>query len=399
MFERAPHVRLLTGTAWVTLIFFAMTSALLSVCLKRIGQEFEISYKLKGALAPARALALASSGFFCAYLADRIGKKGLMVGASVIIASCMLWVANCGSYAELVAGVLVMGIGLGCVEALVSPLIAELHPDSVATHLNLLHAFYPLGLAVSAMGVGLALRMGARWQTPFAFSALPVLAIGSVYLVSRFPQSHRTRRGRPLAVRTILRTPMFWVLAVSMILVAGSEGSLLYWGPHFVQSEYGASAVAGGAMLTVFGLTMAGGRFVMSGVVRRFSLGRVMVITALVGAGGTLALVLVDGERFSFVMMALSGVFCAVFWPGVLAMATDRIATGSSVLLAMLTMSGSLGFGIHPSLVGALADARGEDLRAGMLLIPLGFALAGLVLLPVAWQERPQPAAGADIEA
>lgn len=381
--EQRPHVRLLTANSWATLIFFALTSTLLAVCLKHIGDEFGIGYGLKGRLAPVRSLALAIAAFGCGYLADRIGKKHLMAVSMFCIAGGVFWVARCSTYAGLMTAMLLMGFGLGGVEGLVSPLIAELHPRSVSTQLNVLHAFYPTGLMLTAAVAGAALKLGATWRSLFNVSVLPIAAIGVVYLLCRFPEETHAERRKPLRVRGILRNPTFWVLALIMMLTAGSEGSLLYWGPNFLAAEYGSSALVGGAGVAVFGGAMAVGRFGMSAALRVCRLERLMLGMAVLGGLGTLGLVLIDHLWTSVVLMAMAGLFCAAFWPNVLSLANEQIAAGSSTLLAMMSVAGIVGFGGGPALVGVVAEGQGADLRAGMALVPMGFALAGLLLIPV----------------
>jgi fucose permease len=146
-----------------------------------------------------------------------------------------------------------------------------------------------------------------------------------------------------------------------------------------VQSEYGASVVVGGSMLAVLGLSMAASRFALSGAARRFSLGPLMVVMALAAAGATAGILLVHSLRLTVVLLAIAGLFGAVFWPCVLALGTEKIGAGSSLLLAMLTTTGTLGFGIHPSLVGLMARARGDDLRFALALVPISFALSAVV--------------------
>jgi len=381
--ERRANVRVLTATAWLSFMFFALTSTFLSVSLRSIGEEFTVNYRLQGALAPVRSLSLAVMAFVCGYVADRIGKKWLMAGAMFVIAGGVYWVAHCRDYTALIVAMLVMGAGLGGIEGLISPLVAELHPRSVATHMNVLHAFYPTGLALSAVVAGLALRLGATWRGLFGAAVLPICAIGLVYLLCRFPEESVVERRKPLTVRSILSSPTFWLLSFIMALTAGCEGSLTYWGPSFLQAEYGSSALLGGVGLAVFGVTMAIGRFGMGGLVRVLPMERVMLGMAVTGGLGTLVLVLVQHVWLSVVLMAMSGLFCAAFWPCILSLATEKIAAGSSTLLAMLSVAGIIGFGGVPSLVGQVAETCPAGLRAGMALIPMGFALSGLFLIPV----------------
>ncbi len=380
---RAPHVRILTVTSWLTIALFALTSTFLAVSLQDIARDFGISYRLQGALSPVRSAALAVAAFTCGYAADRIGKRWLMGIAMFLVAGGVLAMAASSSYGALVGAVLVLGMGLGGVEGLVSPLAAELHPRSVATHLNVLHAFYPTGVMLCAGIAGVALRFGVGWRHLFTAAAIPIGGVGVVYLFCRFPAESPEERRAPIPLAVILRNPVFWGLAAIMMLTAGSEGSLTYWGPSLLQREYGSSALVGGMGLAVFGATMAAGRFGASGVVRFVRIEALMLGMALLGALCTLGLVTFNSERASVALMAASGLFCAAFWPSVLSLANEKIAARSSTLLAMISVAGIVGFGGIPSLVGWFAEISTGGLRSGMSLVPMCFGLAGLFLIPV----------------
>ena len=54
--------------------------------------------------------------------------------------------------------------GLGDLEAVASPLVADLHPDTVELHMRVLHAFFPLGIVISSLLAGAALDAGVPWR-------------------------------------------------------------------------------------------------------------------------------------------------------------------------------------------------------------------------------------------
>ncbi len=377
--ERKASVWLLTVTSWLVMMVFALTHALLSTPLKQIGEDLGLGYDRLGALATPRALALAITALLTGYAADRVGKRWFLVGGMLVIALALVCAGAGGTYAALMGAMFVLGMGLGCLEALLSPLVADLHPRAVAAHMNVLHGFFPLGLAGSSALVGIALERGVRWQTAFAVGALPAAALAVMFLVVRFPQMHRGKRAAPLPVRTILTSRRFWLLAATMALTAGGEGVLVHWSPSFIETEYAGSGVAAKWGLTVFGLAMAGGRFGAGWVVRRFPLIPLMVAMAGASAAASLALAVVPSLAATLVSLALVGLFSGTFWPSILALGSEQIAKGSATLFAALAVAGIAGFGLSPLAVGVVAQHAG--LRVGMGLLPVGFVLSALALI------------------
>jgi fucose permease len=166
-----------------------------------------------------------------------------------------------------------------------------------------------------------------------------------------------------------------------MALTAGSEGSLLYWSSNFVQDAYKMNAKVGATGLVAFTIAMAVGRFIIGVVARYIPLRRIMLALIFATAAASFGLVAVHSLPVSLVCFVLSGLGIACFWPSILTVATQRIAVGSATLLAMLSMSGILGFGVLPWSVGQLADRFG--LRTGLVLVPCALAVAGAALIVV----------------
>ena len=369
----------LTVAAWLSLIVFAGTSATTAVCLENIGRDFEVGFARRGALPLARAGVLAAFTFVFGYLADRVGQRWLLGTAMFVVSLALLGMAGSTSYRALVSWVLVLGAGLGGLEALASPLTADLHPDRVDTHMNVLHGFFPLGLVLTSIFVGLALEYGAHWCVPFLVISVPAFVVALMFLTGTYPSRRPCETHGPLSVAAILGMPMFWLLAVVMMFTAGTEGSLLFWGPSFIRTEYDASALVGASGMTTFGTAMAAGRFTTGLAARFVGLPRLMVGLCLFCAAVTLSLAIVDSLPASLLFLTLAGVGVASFWPSILAIATRRIAAGSATLLAMLSVAGIVGFGVIPWLVGLLGDRFG--LRAGLALLPAGLTVACVALI------------------
>jgi len=373
-----PGVRFLTATAWASFLVFASTSTLLAVCLKQIADEFGIGFGLRGALTPVRASVLAFSALASGYAADRFGKRKLLAAGMLLIGLGLLQVRLSGTYLAVLAGILLLGSGLGFLEAIVSPLVAELHPTDVAAQMNLLHGFYPLGIVASSLAAGAALQAGLGWRRLFGLAALPAALTGLAFLAGRYPRGMPHKQLGMAGVRQILRERTFWLLAAAMGLTAGAEGVFAFWTPNFIELEYRGPAMLGAAGLMAFSIALAVGRFGSSAVSRRVPLRSLMIGLAWLGAAAAACFAVIDSLPASLAAVGVAGLCSACFWPGILSLANERIIGGSATLLAMISVAGIVGFGTVPYLVGLLADAF--DLRTGMSIVPLSYAGAALVL-------------------
>ncbi|MFO7956136.1 MAG: MFS transporter [Candidatus Brocadiia bacterium] len=387
--ERSVTARYLTVAAWLSLIVFAVTSTLLSVSLRHIGTDFGAGYAQRGALSLVRAVVLAFSALIVGRAADWLGKKWFLSIGMAVTAFGLAWAGFSQSYWWLLAGMVFIAAGLGSLEALVSPLVAELQPEKVAPNMNLLHAFYPAGIVLTSPLVGGALDAGVAWQLPFGLAAAPALLVAALFATGRYPDAEKADRKRPMALGLILKNPRFWLLAVAMVLGAGCEGSLFYWTPNFIETEYGKAALVGAAGLMLYSGTMAVGRFGMGIVTRFVSLNRMLVVLAAVGALASGALALVDSLPATLVLLGVAGLCVASFWPGTLSLAARDISVSSSTVYAMLAMAGIFGFGFAPYGVGLVGEWWG--LRAGLWVVPCAFIGATVIFtMALRGAERPR---------
>jgi len=387
--ERPVTSRYLTVAAWLSLVVFATTSTLLSVSLKHIGTDFSAGYAQRGALGLVRSVVLALSALAAGRAADWLGKKWFLSVGMGVTAFGLIWAGLSHGYWWLLFGMVFIAVGLGCLEALVSPLVAELHPHQVAAHMNLLHAFYPAGIVLASPLVGAALDGGMSWQVPFGLAAAPALLVGTLFAIGHYPDAERARRKRPIAMRVILKNPRFWLLAVAMVLGAGCEGSLFYWTPNFIETEYGTAALVGAAGLMLYSGTMAVGRFGMGIATRFVPLNRMLVVLAAVGTLASGALAVVDSLPATLVLLGVAGLCVASFWPGTLSLAARDISVSSSTVYAMLAMAGIFGFGFIPYGVGLVGEWWG--LRAGLRVVPFAF-VGATVIFSVALRRSERPA-------
>jgi predicted MFS family arabinose efflux permease len=380
--DRPPTVRWLTASVCAAFLVYACTPTLLAVSLKRIGEDLGLAYGAQGALVLVRALALGAITLLAGFLADRWGKHFILTTAMFLTAAGMLCVGHSAGLVGLMAGIIVTSVGLGGLEALNGALVSDLYPHAVDSRVNVVYAFYPCGVVVSSLAVGAALDAGVHWRVPFALLAIPSVLVMAMYWLGRYPVPSSSAGTERLTVRRILADPRYWLLTLAMLLTAGTMGSMVYWGPSFLQDVYGTSAKGGSAALAAFMVAMAVGRFGTGAATRLAPLLRIMVAMAALATGCTLVIVLVDNLAVTLVAYVLAGLGIACFWPGLVALGVSRIGAGSATLLAMISSAGILGFGFVPAGVGLLASRW--SLRPALGTCPVAMAVTVALLAALA---------------
>jgi len=379
-----PSVTLLTTAACGSLLVYASTSALFAVSLKTMGDDIGFEFARKGMLSGARTCVLAISTFSAGYVADRIGKKWLLAGSMIVIAGVLLGAGYATHYAHLVIAAMLLGASLGNEEALLTPLFAELHPRTFASRVRMLHGFYPTGAAISYVVVGCALAAVANWHVPFRVAAIFPVLVAVMFMAGRYPDAHREHRPAPIPVRDILGRRAFWGLAAAMFFTAGAEGGLFWWMPNFIQDNYGKQPLAASLSVAAFGVAMAVGRFTVAVAARRRSVDAFMLVAAVV-ASVCAMLLQVKSFGLNIASLAVLGVFSACFWPGILALGADRISRRSGTMFGLIGVTGVLGFGLTPAMMGlaaqwAVRHGRSGP-RVGLALIVFGLVAAAFTFM------------------
>ncbi|MFQ5811056.1 MAG: sugar MFS transporter, partial [Armatimonadota bacterium] len=374
--SNVAYARLMAASA-VGMIAFGASVAIPSVCLEAIGREFGLNFEQRGLLTTARMGALLASLLTVGYLGDRLGKRHFLFWGGVLIAAGQAATARAARYGALLGGNAVSGLGKGVMEALVNPLVAQLNPHRSARVLNIINGLFSVGLVLAALTTGEVLQAGKSWRVSFWLWVPPALVCAGLYVTRRYPAIGAAQReaGHP---RRFLRDPLFWPLLVGMALGGGCEAGLTSWGPNFVEHELGASARSGAWAMVLFGTFMAAGRFTGSGLVARLTPPRMMMASAAACGLTTVGLCFVEDLWGAWALFALGGLFVACFWPTILAVASDNIATGSAALFAALAAGGIGGCVVFPWAIGALGDAFG--LRGGIILLPASMVVQVVVL-------------------
>lgn len=137
--------------------------------------------------------ALSIVGF--SLIIDRIGYKKSMVFAFLchLISIGLTIFAN--GYWMLYVGTFFFALGNGAAEAVINPVVASLYPKEKTKWLNILHAGWPIGIAISGLlGIGL-IALDINWRVIIGFILIPAIAYGVLIIKQTFPLNERVKAG------------------------------------------------------------------------------------------------------------------------------------------------------------------------------------------------------------
>jgi MFS family permease len=325
-------------------------------------------------------------------LADRWGAKPFALLGNLLIALSLVAAAFAPTYAWLGGAIFFLGLGAGCIDMVLSPVVAALNPTRRSAALNWLHSFYCVGAVMTILAGTLALRAGLGWRA----ACLMLVPLPAGLLVAFSSQTFPALSGEDgrMSLRSLLRRGWFWGALAAIFLGGATEAGMVQWLPAYAETTLRYPAWVGGVGLLLFSVAMAGSRMAVGAVGSRVDPYRVMAW----GCGFSV-LLFFAGAFLPVPWLALTACIAVGFtgsslWPTMLAVTADRYPQGGASMYGGLAALGNAGGICMPWIVGWVADRR--DLHWGLAVS----ALAPALMLPIVLRlraSRASPQAGAGV--
>ena len=360
----------------------ALFTAALSAALRAaVANDIRIAFlepidTLRSAALIGQALGVAFLGFAATLfvvspLLDVIGmKRVLLAAAAAFILGTLATVLaghlaqGMGVYWIIWAGMLLSGIGWGCVEASINPMTTTLYPDDRIHRLNVLHAWWPAGLIVGGLiGVGIS-KIGLSWQAALIIVIVVSLIFGFLCLGTQFPQTERSQAGVSSSdmLKEVLRRPSFLIWFGAMFLTAASELAPGQWVDIALSHTVGMR----GILLLVY---VSGLMFVMrhfaGPLAHRLSAVGLLWVSSALAALGLYLLSNASSPVTGLLAATVWGAGVCFMWPTMLAAVADRYPRGGAWMMGLMGSAGALSIYFVLPQLGGIFDRVKVDAAGG----------------------------------
>lgn len=359
---------------------YAASATATPIILVTLSRELGFGLTGAGVLEVARSalifLTLLGSGFLSAHL----GKVRALAGASFFLGVGLLMYSQAPVYALVLFALALMGIGGGVIEALINPLVEELHREDAGRYLNIINGFWSVGVLMTMIVGGEVLTWTGEWRPLILMICGISLVCGSLFLALRKTGASRPRI--PLRdvwghKADILRHRGFWFFSFMMFFGGAAEGVFTFWVASYVQLVQGGSPRMAGVSAALFSLGMIVTRFGGGFLVHQQHLLRFIRASILLGSVVSVLFPLVSSGIFFYSLLFLAGCSVACFWPSLQALAVERLPLDSTSLFILLSCGGIAGFSFASWSIGLLAEYT--SLKHAFFVVP-GFFLSLLAL-------------------
>lgn len=273
------------------------------------------------------------------------------------------------AYTGIMTAVVLYAIGGGIIEVLISPIVEACPTTKKEAAMSLLHSFYCWGhlgvvllstLFFRLCGIGNWRILACLW------AMIPFLNMIYFMLVPIYPIVAEHER---LPLGALVRQKAFWLIIVLMVCAGASEQAMSQWASAFAESALAVSKTVGDlAGPCAFAFCMGTARALYGKYSDHLPLKRMMTISAILCIACYAVTVFAGNPILGLIGCALCGFSVGIFWPGTFCIAAVAIPGGGTAMYALMALAGDFGCSSGPTVVGMVANALGDRLKAGLLI-------------------------------
>jgi fucose permease len=370
--------------AYLAFISLGLPDGLLGVGWPSIGTEFHVATDAVGLLLFAGTAGYLVSSVAAGFSIARLGVGRLLAGSTALAALALAGYAASPAFAFLVPCALIAGFGGGAIDAGLNAYAAGAFGPR---HMNWLHAFFGLGVAIGPLIMTAVLSGGRSWHWGYG-----IVASGQVLLALAFavtarswaqhrPQTPERAPGQapaPTRIAVTLAIPAVWLSAAAFAVYVALEVTAGLWAFLFLTEGRGVSAAIAGICVSAYWASLFVGRVVQGFVVERVGVTRILAGSLLGLLTGSM-LVTVPGPAWLAVAgLMVVGFAAAPVFPLLTLTTADRVgAAHADRTIGVQIGASGLGGALIPAGIGVIIDRVGEQ-ALGPALMALSLALLGL---------------------
>ena len=351
-------------------------------------REFSVTLEKLGLLVAVSFLVQMTVDLLASRFGDRLGYRAGSIAAHVaavlgLVSLSVLPYCLPDPYVGLMIGTVLMAIGGGLIEVLISPIVDAFPGEKKPGIMSLLHSFFSWGfLAVVLLSTVYFAVCGIdAWRWLPLLWAIPPFVTGVLFCFVPLPDPKVEVGGSRTVLRRLFSSSSFWLMMLLMLCAGSAEIAASQWASLFAEVGLGVPKAVGDLLGPCgFALLMALSRVYYAGGRRAKDMTRSLTVCSLGCVGGYLLIVLSPWPLISLAGFCVCGLSVGLMWPGVLSLGAAEFPMGGTAMFSLLALCGDIGCSIGPGLVGGISNALQ---RVGQpTLVALKWGIAAATLFP-----------------
>ena len=297
------------------------------------------------------------------YIVPKLGYRKCVVLAQACSCAgfiCLGILPNVMSpYMGLVLSIILLAVGSGFIEVLISPICEALPSSNKAGSMSFLHSFYCWGQAATVIITTLLLVLLGRdnwFYIPFIWAILP--AVNTVLFSFAPILELEGDKNHSFKLTSVLKNKYFYLFLLLMFCAGASEISMVQWSSFFVETGFSVDKWLGDILgPCMFAIFMGIGRVAYAIFGKKVHPNTIIMVFALICTLTYLTVAFSNIPAISILACAICGLSVSVMWPGVFSSAAEKFKGSGASLFSVLAIFGDLGCATLPWIFGIVSDA------------------------------------------
>jgi len=376
-----------TKIKWLTYMMFmvfAMTTDAVGVIIPVIIKTYDLSLTAASAFHYAPMIAIALSGLFLGFLADKLGRKKTIIIGLIIFSIACFFFAIGDAFIFFLVLLMVSGAAIGIFKTGALALIGDItegEKEHTST-MNTVEGFFGLGAIIGPAVVSYLLISGADWK--YLYIVAGVICAGLCLLAWRtdYPAMKQNPEEKINFQRTLsmMKNPYALGCSLAIAFYVATEVAIYVWMPTLLSEYKGSMVTLAAYALTIFFVLRAGGRFLGAWLLSKIDWKLVMMINSnaifLCFLGS-----MIYGIDAAIILLPLAGLFMSMIYPtlnskGIICFKRSQHGAVAGVILFFTAVAAALG----PLAMGLISDLFGDVTYGFYLATGFAGSLAALMI-------------------
>lgn len=369
--------------AYFAFISLGLPDGLIGVGWPSIAPDLGVPLDAVGLLLIAGTTGYITSSVAAGFTIARLGVGWLLAGSTALASLALTGYATSPVLAMMIGCALLLGLGSGAID---SGLNAYAAAAFGPRHMNWMHAFFGLGVAIGPLIMTSVISAGLSWRWGYAAVATAQAVLATAFaLTARNWAAHRPVEdgdapALKVPIRDTLAIPAVWLGALAFAVYVAVEVAAGLWAYLLLTEGRGLSGAVAGVCVSGYWASLFLGRVVQGVVAER--LGSDQVLRASLGGmvAGAVLVALPAPGWVAVVGLAIIGFAAAPVFPLMTLTTADRVGTAhADRAIGVQIGAAGLGGALLPGAVGVLLNRLDVE-YLGPALVVLSVLLLVLYL-------------------
>lgn len=384
MSTKPKYVNDLSALLLISIFMNGFETGGYQAALLYIGEEYALDPRAQGIIASIELFATMIAPILLGSLADRIGKKIMLVVFTAMRVISGIIILGSGNPVPFSVGVFILGFATSIIQYVSIAEMDDAYPVSRHSRMGGITAMYAFGAVVAPMIVGTALKTSLGWKSFFAVDCIISAVLTTLIFMTSFEP-------REECIHTTVQEQvdgqksgeiyLFGValLCIIMFIYVGVENGVGFFLNGFMNDRL--HSARGYIALSLFWMAMIPSR-ILCGILCKYR--HILLCAAPTGAALMLVLLaFTSNEYIAFFLVIVMGFFCGAVYPNVLTYAADFSGSKTATVTAAITVATGIGGTLVSAVFGFLETAVGFRgsfvVLAFILALDLIFALLVII--------------------